>query len=149
MRRRHQKLPSSGDKREALRVKGQFWTPEWVARAMVAYLDTDARQLNIFDPAVGSGAFFLAAKHLARELGKRVRLSGTELDPGILDEARRAGLDRGDLQDVQITDFVFSPPDKSFPGIVANPPYIRHHRLSAEAKAKLIPSTRIATSLSR
>jgi hypothetical protein len=32
-----QKLPASGPAREALRQKGQFWTLDWVAEAMVAY----------------------------------------------------------------------------------------------------------------
>jgi hypothetical protein len=34
----HQDLPSAGQAREALRQKGQFWTPRWVAEAMVGYL---------------------------------------------------------------------------------------------------------------
>ena len=57
-------IPRSGPHREALRVKGQFWTPDWVAEAMVAYVvggDCD----TIFDPAVGAGAFFRAAKTLS------------------------------------------------------------------------------------
>jgi len=50
--------------REALRQKGQFWTPDWLADAMVAYvLERDDQVL--FDPAIGAGAFFLAAKRLA------------------------------------------------------------------------------------
>ena len=32
-----QKLPASGDEREALRVKGQFWTPPWLARVMAGW----------------------------------------------------------------------------------------------------------------
>ena len=31
-----QKLPASGDEREALRVKGQFWTPPWLAKVISA-----------------------------------------------------------------------------------------------------------------
>lgn len=31
------RLPASGPAREALRQKGQFWTPDWVANAMVSY----------------------------------------------------------------------------------------------------------------
>jgi len=34
----HQKLPSNWDEREVLRDKGQFWTPSWVAEAMVSYV---------------------------------------------------------------------------------------------------------------
>lgn len=34
----HQKLPTEWNEREILRDKGQFWTPSWVADAMVAYV---------------------------------------------------------------------------------------------------------------
>src|SRR5438270_11688370 len=63
MARVHKILPSSGPAREALREKGQFWTPDWVADAMVAYMigtDTD----HVFDPAVGAGAFLALLNEL-------------------------------------------------------------------------------------
>lgn len=47
----HQFIPASRREREALREKGQFWTPDRVAEAMVAYaLGGGAK--TIFDPAV-------------------------------------------------------------------------------------------------
>lgn len=61
MPRFKQHIPSSGPAREALREKGQFWTPPWVAEAMVAWCLADGRD-SIFDPAVGAGAFFQAAR---------------------------------------------------------------------------------------
>ncbi|HZF39482.1 MAG TPA: N-6 DNA methylase, partial [Blastocatellia bacterium] len=59
-----QKLPSDWAAREALRDKGQFWTPQWVAEAMIAYCLADTVE-SVFDPAVGAGAFFIAAKKIA------------------------------------------------------------------------------------
>jgi adenine-specific DNA-methyltransferase len=133
---RHQKLPPSGPQREALREKGQFWTPDWVAEAMVAYvIGGGSRQ--VFDPAVGAGAFFRAAKRVAAEGRKRLRLLGTELDEDALQQAADNGLEAEDLSSVQITDFVLAPPQGPFTAIVANPPYIRHHRLGADYKARL------------
>ncbi len=136
MTRIHQKLPGSGPEREALRGKGQFWTPAWVAEAMVAYV-TLAGSKEIFDPAVGAGAFFLAARGLDRELGRALRFRGSELDPSVLDQALAAGLRESDLKEVQVTDFVLRPPSGPLPAIVANPPYLRHHRLSARTKDAL------------
>lgn len=78
-------LPNKGEKREALRAKGQFWTPMWVADAMVAYVlreDADC----IFDPAVGEGAFFHAAKRIALRKEKTIELRGTELDQRLIDD---------------------------------------------------------------
>lgn len=134
-RRRHQQLPASGPVREALRDKGQFWTPGWVAEAMVDYVIGSGAS-NIFDPAVGEGAFFRAAKAVASEEGRIIALRGTEIDPGTLDRARQNGLTVNDLASVEIADFL-SYKGEGLPAIVANPPYIRHHRIPRETKDKL------------
>jgi adenine-specific DNA-methyltransferase len=131
-----QKPPSDWAAREALREKGQFWTPQWVAEAMVAYCLADGAK-SVFDPAVGAGAFFVAAKELARKNLRRINLFGAELDRDALRQAEGNGLSARDLERVVIGDFVLRPPDKPFPAIVANPPYIRHHRLSSSTKESL------------
>jgi hypothetical protein len=131
-----QKLPPSGPEREALREKGQFWTPPWVAEAMVSYV-VAGRACDIFDPAVGAGAFFQAAKACRHESGRKLTLRGTEIDCGALNEALRLGLTAEDLRGVELRDFVLDPPPRRFAAIVANPPYIRHHRLPAEVKERL------------
>lgn len=131
-----QRLPASGPEREALRSKGQFWTPDWVAEAMVAYTILGESD-TIFDPAVGAGAFFRAAKKIERERGLHLHLCGTEIDPNALLQAERGELSPGDLANVKITDFVLQPPQESYQAIVANPPYIRHHRLPSSIKSQL------------
>ncbi|WP_447971971.1 N-6 DNA methylase [Nitrospira sp. Kam-Ns4a] len=136
MMRQPQKLPPSGPEREALREKGQFWTPDWVAEAMVGYVLAGGAE-TIFDPAVGGGAFFRAAKIVGQDLGRKCRLLGTEVDPRTLNEARARGLSETDLGLVELRDFVVDPPPGRFEAIVANPPYIRHHRLPPPLKAKL------------
>jgi hypothetical protein len=130
------KLPATGPAREALREKGQFWTPDWIAQAMVGYVLQGGSE-HIFDPAVGAGAFFKAAKEIGWRSGKRVELLGTEVDPAALRQAKQNGLVPGDLAHVQMRDFALDPPARQFHAIVGNPPYIRHHRLSAEMKARL------------
>ncbi|MDQ3814624.1 MAG: SAM-dependent methyltransferase, partial [Armatimonadota bacterium] len=83
MRHSHQRLPSAGPARELLRQKGQFWTPAWVAEAMVGYVVSDGTS-TIFDPAVGAGAFFCAARRLEATMGRKLELSGTEIDSAAL-----------------------------------------------------------------
>jgi adenine-specific DNA-methyltransferase len=131
-----QKLPSDWAGREALREKGQFWTPQWVAEAMIAYCLADGAE-SVFDPAVGAGAFFIAAKEIAEKKRRRINLFGAELDRDALRQAESNGLPARDLEHVVIGDFVLRPPDRSFPAIVANPPYIRHHRLPSSIKGSL------------
>jgi hypothetical protein len=130
------KLPTAGPAREALRQKGQFWTPDWVAQGMVGYV-VDGGCDEVFDPAVGAGAFFRAVKQIAKETGRSIRFHGTEIDPAALAQAAHNELSAADLAGVQIRDFVLNPPSGSLPAIVANPPYIRHHRLGSEVKARL------------
>lgn len=113
--------------REKLRDKGQFWTPNWVAEAMVAYVAQGAD--CIFDPGVGKGAFYTATKKVA----PTKKFYGTDIDHAIMDEARMTGIfDR--MSDLEVRDFIKDPPKKLFKAIVANPPYIRHHRLTREIK---------------
>jgi hypothetical protein len=136
MPKNHQRLPPSGPERESLRQKGQFWTPPWVADAMVGYVLAGGSD-QLFDPAVGAGAFFHAAARLQARLGRQISCSGTELDPGALEEARESGLSAADLGQVEVRDFIRNPPADPVKAIVANPPYIRHHRLDATLKAFL------------
>ncbi|MDD5296319.1 MAG: N-6 DNA methylase [Rhodocyclaceae bacterium] len=132
----HYKLPSTGEHREKLRQKGQFWTPDWVAEAMCAYALRDGSPI-LFDPAVGAGAFFRAGKKVAQERHQEIALTGMEIDPKVLHEAIRHGLVANDLAGVTLGDFVFQPPERLMTAIVANPPYLRHHRISAADKEKL------------
>lgn len=81
-------IPLRGPAREALRAKGQFWTPDWVAEAMVGYV-VGAGGDTIFDPAVGAGAFFRAARSIGRETGRKFELSGYEIDPQAIQEAKK------------------------------------------------------------
>lgn len=114
---------------EAIRTKGQVWTPQWVARPMVMYAGKGTKEL--FDPAVGAGAFQLAAK----SLGCRFKHYGHEIDSAAISEARTAGLSDSDLAGVRLEDFLAHPyPERSVSAVVANPPYLRHHRLGDDRK---------------
>ncbi|OQX06029.1 MAG: hypothetical protein BWK80_51345, partial [Desulfobacteraceae bacterium IS3] len=76
----NQKLPKNWHEREKLRDKGQFWTPEWVAEAMISYIakDTDL----VFDPAAGRGAFFNALLNI----NPSVTYFGTDIDEELLQD---------------------------------------------------------------
>ncbi len=136
MREHHQKLPAAGPEREALRQKGQFWTPAWVAEAMVAYV-VGGGASTVFDPAVGVGAFLRATKSISEAIDRNLEFRGTEIDPDVLEQAKGAGLGPRALAGVQIRDFVRDPPCTALAAIAGNPPYIRHHRLSRELKREL------------
>jgi adenine-specific DNA-methyltransferase len=127
-----QKIPLSGDEREALRVKGQFWTPPWLAKVMAGWVTQDRPEV-LFDPAVGPGTFFAAA----RETGFAGELQGFELHSNAFADGWKFGLKPDDFCHVQISDFIGTSLPEKFPAIVSNPPYIRHHRLTQEQKLEL------------
>ncbi|MBK9230732.1 MAG: Eco57I restriction-modification methylase domain-containing protein [Anaerolineae bacterium] len=75
---------------------------------------------------------------MADERGFRsIALSGMDIDQAALAQALDYGLTESDLASVTIGDFVLQPPQAKFSAIVANPPYIRHHRISQESKEQL------------
>lgn len=124
----HQKLPNDWNKREILREKGQFWTPSWIAEAMVSYvaLDTDL----IFDPAAGGGAFFKALLKLNLY---EISYFGIDIDSEVLTDE----IYNMPSCFVEVRDFIKNPPQRKFKAIVANPPYIRHHRIDEQTKVYL------------
>lgn len=120
-----QKLPTDRSEREKLRDKGQFWTPRWVAQAMITYLAKESDL--IFDPATGNGAFFDALLKLEKN---DVRFYGTDIDAKVLD----ARVYQNSRCQIELRDFIKNPPNRKFKAIIGNPPYIRHHRLNEETK---------------
>lgn len=122
----HQKLPTEWNEREILRDKGQFWTPSWVAEAMVAYVSQNTDL--VFDPATGRGAFYEALLKLDKP---EISFFGTDVDREVLKDT----IYKQESCVVELRDFIKNPPPRKFKAIVANPPYIRHHRLDEETKA--------------
>lgn len=124
----NQLVPANGPVRARLRDKGQFWTPTWVARPMVSYALAGGAW-TLFDPAVGPGTFFVAAR--ARGFGGTFR--GCELHGEALEECTLHGLSPDDITGIRTGDFL-SMSFHSEPAIVSNPPYIRHHRIPLAPK---------------
>lgn len=127
-----QRLPTEWTEREKLREKGQFWTPDWVATAMVKYV-ADNSDL-VFDPAFGKGAFYTALKAITQSNGSKVKFYGTDIDPQLVMEANKECSTGSKDCQIELRDFIKNPPRLLFKSIVANPPYIRHHRLTEQTK---------------
>lgn len=123
----HQYLPTQWEEREKLRNKGQFWTPSWVANAMITYVskNTDI----VFDPASGEGAFYEALKYIA----PNIKFYGIDIDPLVLQSNNYSS----NGCQLEVRDFIKNTPNNRFKAIVANPPYIRHHRIDEITKLYL------------
>ena len=103
----------------------------------MVYYALDGGSSELFDPAVGGGAFLAAARKIASERGLPITFCGFEIDAAALGEIHESGFSDADLKNIEVRDFIHAPPERRFSAIVANPPYIRHHRLSAATKLYL------------
>lgn len=121
---------------------GQFATPFLLARevmrAALAYRPAKEESIRFLEPAVGSGAFYSA---LMAELdGVALEHAvGVELDPRFARVSQSLWGEHGlTVCESDFTQLV-APSDgaKQANLIVANPPYVRHHHLSASQKAML------------
>jgi len=98
----------------------QFFTPEPVAELMIDWV-LQIQPTAILDPSLGPGVFL-------RLIGKArpgTEMLGIDIDPVALAAARMTlGVDSAQ---VIAHDFLTWPDRRKFDGIVANPPYLRHH----------------------
>src|SRR5437868_9037166 len=129
---------------------GQFSTPTKLAlemsRLACKYMP-NSKPIRFLDPAIGTGVFFYAAKQY---FGKRIEdAQGFEIDKNIADVAKQLWEPFG-LQ-VHVVDFCIAEIPQSEREkadlIICNPPYVRHHHLSALQKTCLQKSSRDAASL--
>jgi adenine-specific DNA-methyltransferase len=124
---------------------GQFATPLQLALDMMRFakkLLPIEQNVRFLDPAFGTGSFFSA---LLQEFRKECleKSTGFEIDRRYSDGA--AQLWSGSKLELHSTDFTTaSAPDEAgkFNLIVCNPPYVRHHHLTAAEKSRLHVLTR-------
>lgn len=117
---------------------GQFATPPELAISIARHAQTlmlPDVPIRFLDPAIGTGSFFSAFVQ-AVSPARIESATGIELDPLFTNAARTLWGDMG-LNVVQ-GDFTRKrPPARRFNFILTNPPYVRHHHLSASEKERL------------
>lgn len=114
-----------------VRSKGQVWTPRWVADAMAVYLGQNSSE-SILDPAVGPGVLLAAAKGQAKKLKKVIAY---EIDEDVI--AKNDSLEsfsKQNISDLRIKDFISDQTKFEVSSVIANPPYLRHHKITAQLK---------------
>lgn len=118
---------------------GQFATPSILAQDILTYakgLLPKKTPINFLDPALGSGAFYSALKRVFTSDSELIKYSAAfEIDPHYgkpaqaLWESQGLHLTHGDFTKIE--------PNPLFNLIICNPPYVRHHHLSAGDKVRL------------
>ena len=129
---------------------GQFATPAILATDILecAKTLTTSTQIHFLDPAFGTGAFY-AALLRSFPLSQIAKARGYEIDPHYGREAIKLWGDT--LLKLKIADFTQAvPPDSDDDKVnllICNPPYVRHHHLSADEKTRLRMVAQKATGL--
>ncbi len=119
---------------------GQVATPEPIANLMAKWV-MSAKPQTVLDPAAGLGGLLA----VCRQFNRHVELVGVECDSETLQRAKTAA-PRG-------TKLILADYLKSevclFDGIIANPPYVKAHRLDYSEKDWCYFEERLGTSLDR
>jgi len=116
---------------------GQFATPSGLAYDLLRYayaLLPPDKKIHFLDPAFGTGAFYSA---LIKAFPKRqiVEAAGFEIDPHYGNPAVQFWRDHG--LKLTLEDFTQAHTDPRFDVVICNPPYVRHHHLTAAEKTRL------------
>ncbi len=119
---------------------GQVATPEPIARLMAKWV-MSAKPRKVLDPAAGLGGLLAAC----RQFNPRVELVGVERDTETLQRAKTSA-PRGTK--LILADYLKSDAGL-FDGIMANPPYVKAHRLDYSEKDWLYFEERLGTPLDR
>jgi len=115
-----------------VQTDGVVYTPEALARLLVAEALSDLKDAWVLDPACGAGALLAQAQVLGCS---PARLCGVDIDPGALAQARdrlgeQAQLVQGDGLTLDLGEaFPEACAQGGFDAVVANPPYVRQERL--------------------
>ncbi len=119
---------------------GQVATPEPIATLMAKWV-MSAKPCAVLDPAAGLGGLLAAC----RQFNSRVELVGAERDTKTLQRAKTSA-PRGTK--LILADYLKSDAGL-FDGIIANPPYVKAHRLDYSEKDWLYFEERLGTPLDR
>jgi adenine-specific DNA-methyltransferase len=123
---------------EQRRSQGATYTPRYLSRAMVEWaFDQKLNPARVVDPGAGSAEFLrLAAKKFPK-----AQLIGIEVDPlaAIIARANLAAAGLADRAEILCGDYRTTalPQSDGKTLFIGNPPYVRHHQLTAEGKAWL------------
>ncbi len=115
---------------------GQYATPTDLASDILRYAKKEmgATEIRFLDPAIGTGSFFSA---LLREFDSDQidAATGFEVDPHYGAPARH--LWRDSKLRLELEDFTALSPSGQYNLLICNPPYVRHHHITAATKKRL------------
>lgn len=119
---------------EARRTVGAVYTPRAIVEAMVRWAASKGKPARIVDAGCGSGRFTVAAA----KVFAKARLIACDVDPlaVLILRANAAVLQFAHRLEARVTEYrsLDIPQIEGRTLYIGNPPYVRHHEISADAK---------------
>lgn len=125
---------------EVRRQQGATYTPTPIVEAMMEWAESVPPPDRVVDPGVGSARFLMQASSRFPQ----AHLFGVDTDPlaTLMARANLGVLGVGDRVTVVNTDFRLLGPADCRTLFIGNPPYVRHHKISAAWKSWLSTESR-------
>lgn len=110
------------------RSLGQFFTPYDISIFMSEWiLKNSKRGMKVLDPAAGLGIFARSLKSLNDRKEKDISIIGYEIDNKLINNLKQVYDDLELRYKIINSDFLEGSWTEKFDGIIANPPYYKHH----------------------
>ena len=125
------------DSAEFRKSRGAFFTPESVCDFISAWAIREPTD-RVLEPSCGEAAFMLAATQRLAALGAkpaRMQVDGFEIHSASATTARALLAERGVNARVQVGDFLSTTPHSRYDAVTGNPPYVRFHDFSGQARS--------------
>jgi len=117
------------------RSLGQFFTPFKIAQFMSEWiLNNPEQNLKILDPAAGFGIFERALEYENKTNGKNLEFKIWEIDDSISMELSKIIQKLNINAEIFSDDFLNGAWEEKYDGIIANPPYYKHHHISNKSE---------------
>lgn len=115
------------------RTFGQFFTPFEIAKFMSKWvLDSEKQEMEVLDPAAGFGVFPRAMTSFNKR--KKIHFDLWEIDGNIAKKLKDVVQEIKTEAVIHQADFLKNGWDKKYDGIIANPPYFKHHYINEKEK---------------
>lgn len=121
------------------KLRGAYFTPKAIAAYATRWAIKSADD-RVLEPSCGEAAFLVQAverlRGLSNDSGKSPLVYGVEIDPVSATVAAEAVRAAGGEPKITVSDFFDCRPRRAFDAVVGNPPFVRFHLHSGEARRK-------------
>lgn len=122
------------DTPELRKARGAFFTPESITRYVSNWAIRDAND-TVLEPSAGDAAFLVEAVRRLHELGVKVpHVDGVEIHEHSARTAQSRVKEAGGSASIDVSDFFTVNPESRYTAVIGNPPFIRYHDFSGDAR---------------